>query len=50
MVALIDARSIAISEGDPEFAKALAALAWAIADAMAEQRLARSRKRVKGEK
>lgn len=44
MTALIAGRSLAIREDEPGYARALAKLAWEIADAMTEERLIRSRK------
>jgi len=42
--ALIEARSLAVREDDPEFPKAVSRLAWAIADAMTEEHLTRAGK------
>ena len=38
MCALIESRGIAMREDDPEFPKAVAALAWLVADAMQAER------------
>lgn len=38
MAALISSRSLSVREEDPEYAAAVAVLAWRIADAMADER------------
>ena len=42
MQSLIESRGINLSEQDPSFPRELAALAWAIADAMAEEHISRA--------
>ncbi len=42
MAALIDSRAIPYSEDDPKYAKAIAELAWKLADAMAEEHINRA--------
>jgi hypothetical protein len=46
--ALIEARSLSIREDDPAYPKAVAKVAWAIADAMSEEHLERTGKRGDG--
>ena len=48
MAALIEARGIPLSEQDPGFPEAVARLAWAIADAMADEHIERAGGQRKG--
>lgn len=41
MCAIIESRGLSVREDDPEYPAAVARLAWAIADAMADERAAR---------
>lgn len=43
MCALIESRSLSVREDDPEYPGHVARLAWAIADAMAAERIRRTR-------
>ena len=45
MAALIESRALPFSEGEPGFPQAVAKLAWAIADAMSDERSRRTGKR-----
>lgn len=44
MAALIESRALPFNEGEPGYPQAIAKLAWAIADAMSEERANRSGK------